>query len=410
MLKKTYLVLFIVVILCAIIIPACAAPTPAPVPTPKTSPTPAPTVPATPIKIGVMYPLTGPMAMTGQNMVNTTKFAFNEINYEIAGRKVELIFEDSAASPQMSVDKARKLVENDKVAMIMGGLIGAEKMSISSVVNKAGVPYIIPSPSTWKITEEGWSFLAGGSNFQHPSVIGAYAYDEMNLRKVTCMSRDDADGRDYVGAFKDAFIKKGGQVIQEQYSPFGSSDYAPYLSILKDADAVAGWQSGADAIRFLSQYHEFGIRKRMPLVAVFLGSFFQPFILNSLPPGVAEAMLGEKCPSQWSPMAESAVSKKFVEAFRKATNNMPSEADSAPYSSAILGIEALKAIKGDTTPEKLRQALLALDIEVPEGRIRFDSQTRCAYRDIYIIKVDKVGDKYTTSPVKLVKGVPPKGL
>jgi branched-chain amino acid transport system substrate-binding protein len=108
MTKRFYPLLFTILLLCALVIPACAAPAPTPAPKPAPSPTPAP-VPATPIKIGVMYPLTGPMAMTGQNMINTTKFAFNEINYEIAGRKVELIFEDSATSPQMSVDKARKL-------------------------------------------------------------------------------------------------------------------------------------------------------------------------------------------------------------------------------------------------------------------------------------------------------------
>jgi branched-chain amino acid transport system substrate-binding protein len=409
MLKRIYPVLFTVLVLCALIIPACAAPAPTPAPTPSPAPTPAP-VPATPIKIGVMYPLTGPMAMTGQNMVNTTKFAFNEINYEIAGRKVEVIFEDSAASPEVSVDKARKLVENDKVAMIIGPLLGAEKTAVSAYMTKAKVPHIIPHPATWGITQNEWSFMAGGSNFQLSSTIGVYAYDEMKLRKVACLSRDDADGHDYMGAFIGTFTKKGGQIVQEQYAPFGTPDFAPYLSALKDADAVAGWSSGADAVRMLAQYQEFGIRKRMPMVGVFIGSFFQPMILNALPPGVAEAMLGEVCPSQWTPLAESAVSKKFVENFRKATNNMPSEADSSPYSGALVGIEALKVTKGDTTPDKVRQALLALDIEVPEGRIHFDPQNRCAYRDVYIIKVDKADGKYMTSPVKLYKDVPPRGL
>ncbi len=409
--KRLLMISLVVVLLCSIVFSGCAkqAPAPSPAPAPAPAPTPAP-APAKPIKIGIMFPLTGPMAMTGERMVNAAKFAFEQINYEVAGKKIEIIVEDSGASPSMALDKARKLVEHDRVSMILGPLVGPEKAAVGAYMAQAGIPHINHVPCTWKMTEYEWSFLAGGSNFQHPSAIGAYAADEMGLKTVTVLTRDDVDGHDFTAAFKAPFEARGGKVIQEQYTPFGASDYAPYMTALKDADAVAGWVSGADAIRYLIQYQEFGIRARMPLVALFLGSFFQSFVLNALPPAVAEAMRGEKCPTQWSPFVESEVSKQFVEDFQKAKGMLPTEADSSPYSAARVIIEALKAAGGDTTPEKLRQTLLSLDIQVPEGRIRFDPETRCAHRDIYIIKVDKVGDAFTTVPVYTYKDVPPRGL
>jgi hypothetical protein len=72
-------------------------------------------------------------------------------------------------------------------------------------------------------------------------------------------------------------------------------------------------------------------------------------------------------------------------------------------------LEALKKAGGDTSPEKLGQAILATDLEVPEGRIRFDKETRCAFRDIYIAKVDKRAGKHILIPVHTYKSVPPRG-
>ncbi len=409
--KRLLAISLVVVLAFGFILSSCAGqtPTPSPAPAPAPAPSPAP-APAKPIKIGFIFPLTGPMALTGERMVAAGKFAFEEIGYEVAGKKVEVVVEDSASAADVALDKVRKLVEHDQVCMIVGPVHSATKMAVGAYADKVGIPHVNHVPCPWKMTEYGWSFLANGSNLQHPSAMGTYAYEEMGVKTVTGMTTDIVDGHDFFGAFKDAFVRKGGQVIQEQYTPFGAADYAPYLTALKDADAVASWFQGSMAITFLIQYHEFGIRDRMPLMAIFLGSFFQSFVLNALPPAVAEAMIGEKCPSQWSPYVDTEVSKRFVEAFQKAKGIPATEADSSPYSAVQVVLEALKITGGDTAPEELRKALLSVDVEGPEGRIHFDPETRCARRDIYIIKVEKVGDIYTTVPVYTYKDVPPRGL
>ena len=198
-------------------------------------------------------------------------------------------------------------------------------------------------------------------------------------------------------------------MIQEQYTPYPCTDYAPYLAALKDADAVVAWHHAADAIRFLTQFHEFGIRKRMPLVGAFLGSFFQQFILREIPQEAADAMIGERCPVPYTPLLETDASKRFAEAWKKKYQRLPEDVQSSSYVGAQVALQALKATGGDTTPEKLRQAILTLEFETVEGPIRFDPKTRFVIKNIYIGEVAKIGGEYVLVPVYTYKDVPPRG-
>lgn len=133
--KKLFLVPLVILLVSVFIFSGCAKPTPAPSPAPTPAPTPAGT-----IKVGVMYPLTGPLAMTGKRMVDAATFAFEQAGL-IAGKKIEVIAEDTGEpDPSIAVDKARKLVEFDKVCAIIGPLTPPAKFSVGSYMAQAGVP------------------------------------------------------------------------------------------------------------------------------------------------------------------------------------------------------------------------------------------------------------------------------
>ena len=407
--KKVFLIVLMIVVVSALIFGGCAKPAPTPAPAPAPAPASAPAT-AKPIKIGVVYPLTGPVGMTGARMVNAFKFAFERVGYEVAGRKVELIVEDSGGTPQISIDKARKLVEFDEVSAVIGPLMSPNRLAVAPYLSQAGVPHITTAPEKPEVFKYKWTISVGGSEAHSPSCMGAYAYDEMGLRTVILMTMDLADGRDIANYFKIAFEQRGGQVVQEQYPPQNCPDFASYFAALKDADAVAAWCHGADAIRFHNQFHQFGIRQRMPLVAIFHGSFFAPFIISALPQEVGNATIGEYCATPYSSLLETDTNKRFVEALRDKYGYTAEEMDAGPYEGAIVVIEALKATGGDTTPEKLREAILAVKVEGVEGPIRIDPETKCAKKNIYIMKVDKIGDEYVWVPVHTYENVPPSGL
>ena len=97
-----------------------------------------------PIRIGLLAPLTGVAAAGGREMVEGTQFWFEQIKNEIAGRKVELLIEDDASNPNVSLQKARRLVEQANVHMLMGNLLANTGLAVANYVKSTGTPYFIP--------------------------------------------------------------------------------------------------------------------------------------------------------------------------------------------------------------------------------------------------------------------------
>lgn len=291
--------------------------------------------------------MTGVIAMTGKKMVDAVKFAFEQVGGQVAGRKVEVIAEDSGEPvPGMVVDKVRKLVENDKVNILIGPLTVPGKMAVGDYMAKAGVPHLATHFNLPEMSNFAWSIMAGGSTHQVCGTMGLHAYKEMRIKTVSGLTFETGDGRAFFAAFKQGFEKAGGKVIQEQYTVRPCPDFSPYFTNLKDADALAVWVDGADAIGFLTQYDEFGLRKRMPIFAFFHGSFFEPFILRALPPKAADAMIGEYTPTTYVPDLDTPANKRFVEDIKKKFGYIPEEADAGAYLAAQVAIKGLEATVG----------------------------------------------------------------
>ena len=352
------------------------------------------------------------MATTGERMIRAGNFAFEEAGFEVAGRKIEIIKADSGADPAMAMDAARKLVEHDKVSMIIGPTVGGTQMAVSGYMNEVGIPLIFTNPAPPGVIFEGhqWTFMSGGTEFQTSSPIGVYAAEELGYKTATVITGDWAPGHGFMTGFINGFTASGSEIIQEQYPPFDCADFGPYLTAFKDADTVVAWFDGTTTIRFLSQFHEFGIRERMPLLADFHGSFFAPFILYHLPPEAAEAVVGELCPTPYTPLLEHETNKAFVQNWEAKIGEAPEDTDTGPYQGVQVVLAALEATGGDTNPEKLRDAILGVDLMGPEGPIRFDPGTHCALKTIYIGKVSKMGDLFVWEPVFTYGDVPPLGF
>ena len=130
----------------------CAAPAAPQTPAPAQKPSPAQTAPVakTPIKIGHIRSLTGPVAITNKAMIQGFDLGLELANYEVAGRKIEVILEDDAVKPELAIDKARKLVEQDKVDMIVGPTTAGLQIALAGFANKAGIPNINTNTSHFK--------------------------------------------------------------------------------------------------------------------------------------------------------------------------------------------------------------------------------------------------------------------
>jgi branched-chain amino acid transport system substrate-binding protein len=346
-------------------------------------------------------------------MIKGFDLALEMLNYEIAGRKVEVILEDDAIKSELAVDKARKLVEKDKVDVIVGPTLSGLQLAVANYCNQVGMPNINTNISPYAIIEQKlkWTIQSDGSNLQVPSSGGRYAYENRNMKTVTVIGEDTAAGHDYCGAFLQGFKKAGGQVIQEQWTPQGCPDYAPYLTAAKKADGCVGWVSGNDAIKFLNQYYEYGLWDKMKFVPAFSGAIIEVFILAQMQPKAAEACLGLTSSVNYTAQMDTEANKKFVEAFKKKYNSIPDAAENGAYCGVQLIKAALEATGGDTTPRKFMDAMLAATPSFTMGTGRYDKEKQSLIRDVPIAKIEKFGPIYGFgAPIFWYKNVPPEGL
>lgn len=364
------------------------------------------------IKIGHIRPRSGPLAVASAEMIKGFNFALEQAGYQVAGKKIEVIEGDSKGDAATAVDVARKMVERDGVAMIVGPTQGGEQMAVASYCEQVGIPVMFTNPAPFGVIAQSfhWTISAQGTEPMPGSTMGVYAYDELGLRNVDILTGDFAPGHGFMDAFMKTFKSKGGTIVQETYTPYPSPDFAPYLVALKPADAVIAWVDGEQAIKLLTQYHELGIDKKMPIVGAFHGSFFSPYIMKALAPDVSEAYLGSLTPVPYSPLLDTEVNKKFVADWQAKFGYLPDDPNAGPYQGALTILAALTATNGDTTPEKLREAVVSADFEGVDGPVKFDPQTGCAIKTYYIAKVGKQGDAFVYEPIMTYPNVPPAGF
>jgi branched-chain amino acid transport system substrate-binding protein len=369
-----------------------------------------------PIKIGHICDLTGVEAQTGEEARRSLEFAVEELGGVFGNHPVEIVVSDAQGQPSVAVDAARKMVERDGVVAVFGPNQAGHKAAVAGYMKEAGVPLIFYNGSPARLLEgNDWLVGTGGGNPQNPTVMADYAYNELGYRTVNMVSMDNVTSfRAFMSDFKKVFEARGGTVVQELYAPTPCTDWAPYLTQLKDADAIIVWTTGGDAIALWNAWHEMGISDKMPITAALQSGFTEYFILDALNkanPAIAKAVLGTVSPTVYAYDIQNPENRDFVKAWTKKFGAVPaSNLSGQIYQSVQLLKSAIEALKGDTAPDKLVKALLAGDIAGPTGRLYFDN-SNAAVKDIHIVKAVQMSDgSFNNSVLKTYKNVPPAGL
>ena len=223
-----------------------------------------------PIKIGYISPLSGGMAANGKDMLTGIELYLEEIGYQVAGRKIELLVEDDEANPATGLTKTRKLVEKDGVHIMTGGLMASTAYALAPYIDSKEIPMTYPIMSADDITQRKipkWIIRTGWASCQPHQVFGEYAYNVLKYKKIAVIAYDFAFGWECVGGFHKAFEDSGGKILQKIWVPLTAQDFSPYLSqFSKDADAIFAVFSGRQTIQFNKQYQEFGLKGKIPLI------------------------------------------------------------------------------------------------------------------------------------------------
>jgi len=363
--------------------------------------------PAATIKIGGLLPLTGGLMNEGPQVRAGMQLALEHYGSEVAGRKVELIIEDSATDPTTALDKARKLVERDNVRIIIGPQASNVAMAVQPYLTERKVICMkcrgFSIPLTAKFP---YLFVVDGTYKQLTYKMGDYAYNVLGYRKVSTMTADYGAGREHMAGFTERFVELGGKVVQQQFYPNDAMDYGNYLANVnaREADCVAAWTGGPGGPRLAKQYVEYGLKEKLPLITPFLSGIFNEDTLSQ----IGDIILGVPGPSSYASTVDNALNKRVVADYRKKYGVRPADSGiMGGYVNMQLLLGALKATKGDTDPEKMKEGILKLKIDTPAGPVRF-SPERLGIRNIYICKIAREGSDYFWQVVQTYKETMPR--
>ena len=357
------------------------------------------------IKIGVLLPLTGPYAMWGKMFQNSMELALDEVGWNIAGKKIVLKIEDEGGEDvSMALEKAKKLVEADRVGLLMGPFYGGSAFSVmpyTSSVPIVNVKWSQPGKSKNELGNK-YAFWVPTTYPDNTYPLGLYAAEEGGVRSVVSIGSDYDCAYEFVEGFTDALKSKGGKVVQQKWAPLTETDYTPYLSNLKMADAMVVGTLGPPAkLALFAQYDQLGLFKKMPIYISEVGT---------LPPPVMQEMgdkiIGIRGVEKFLPTLDNPEAKKFMESYRAKYKSDPDDKACDAYNGMKVVLAALNSTKGDPEPEILKKALLKVKLNLPPGEFRF-SDGRVGMVPLRVSEIKRVGGRLQWVPIKEYPGKSP---
>ena len=359
-----------------------------------------------PVTIGVVLPYTGVYAELGVSITQGMKLVFARENDRVADRKILMIQEDDEMKPPVGIRKMEKLIDSDKVDMLTGPVHSGILMGMRDKVHNSKTILIVSNAGADAISRERcskWIFRASFSNWQPNQPMGGWVAKHIG-KEAFLIAPNYQAGKDMLAAFKETFVPAGGKVLAEDYPKLGETDYAPYLTKIKQSGAkvVYCFFSGTDAVNFVKQYDQFGLKKVAKLTGA--GFLTEPDVL----PAQGQSALGIITGHFYSPLLDNPVNKKFVASFRaQYGGKLPDGFACQGYDTAEVIIRALRATNGNTQDkDKLVDAIAKVEFDSPRGRFRFDPKTHNVIQPfIYIREVKETALGMNNVPIDKVADV-----
>ncbi len=356
-----------------------------------------------PITVGLLASITGPMSFQGNAIVRGFTLALDEASHRVAGRAINVVTEDEVVSPAIALTKTQKMVEKDRVDVLVGPVNSAAALAIRDYVVQQKVPWIVPLAMPENLTlpplANKYTYRVQVIPSQANAPFAEWLYKNRGYRKMAAFGMDFPAGRDSVAAFKRSFEASKGQVVQEIFTPLNTPDYGPFLSQLRrgEVDAVYAWYAGADAIKFDSQYVDFGLKDKIPLTG-FIG-ITEEVIMDS----VKDLIKGDTVIAPYTPTINLPENKKFVAAYRAKYNTDPALPASNAYDAAKVLLAAVTALNGDISDkDKFLTAISKVKLNTARGPIYFDERGQVV-ADIYVCVADTKDGKMQNNVIDTIK-------
>ena len=355
---------------------------------------------AEPIKVGIVWPLTGPIAAAGTYLVAGAKIAAEKINSQggMIGRQVELLIEDGANDPAQSVSAAEKLVTRDKIDLFMGAWGSSPTLAVSSsVTKKYGIPHVVETASSVKVTNQDgkrpnpWLFrISPNSEIDAENVVPLFP--KMGFSKVALLPVNTDWGRGAAILFPEMMKKRGITHVMTDFINQDTTEFLTQLTKIKnsDADAIFLVTDQAQTALIMKQYKALGLKQK---VLASPGSTPEGLVELAGKEAV-EGMYMMEYFARWfpelTPVPQEA--KWFVDEYLKRGNPVKGFGECYRGYDGLKAMNAALEIAKTTDKEKVREAFAKVDTLGLTGHIKFDEfgQSR---PNIYVVQI-KEGKAY----------------
>ncbi len=245
------------------------------------------------IKVGVVTDQSGPLSVMGIANANVAKMVVNDINAKggLLGRQVDLVLEDSATTDSVAAAKAVKLVEQDQVDVILGGIYSSTRQAIKgAAVTKGKKLYIYPEQYEGQECDP-LIFCTGPVPAQQLEPMIPWLMQQTGAKKFYLPSADYIWPQIMNKKVRELATANGGEIVGEEYFPLDHADYGRTVDKIMSsgAEVVFNTTVPPGVAPFLEQLHKAGFAKRGGKLVC---TYFEENIVDLFPPEHVEGLYG----------------------------------------------------------------------------------------------------------------------
>ena len=342
------------------------------------------------IRVGLMLPYTGTFGQLGVTIENGFRMALDEKGGKLGGRDIEFFKVDDESEPSKGIENATKLIQRDKVDVIVGTVHSGVQMGIHKVARESGVLSLIPNAGVHAATRALCApnvFRTSFTNSQPTRALGQVMVSKGH-KKAVWITWKYAAGDEAFEGFKEGYTAAGGTIVKELGLPFPNVEFQALLTEIAslNPDAVACFFAGGGAAKFIRDYAAAGLKGKIPLYG---SGFLTEGVLDAAGP----AAEGIFTTLHYSDSLDTPRNKAFRLAFAKTFRLQPDVYSVQGYDTGLLLAQGAAAVKGDLSNKKaLYAAMEGAVIDSPRGKWTM-SKSHNPIQDIYLRQVENKENK-----------------
>ncbi len=326
------------------------------------------------IKIGGLFPMSGPGAYFGAQDKQGIELAIEQLNKSgVNGYKFEVQYEDSACSPLPATQAAKRLLDQYKPHIVIGEECSDATLAVMPIMEQAKVPLLNAGSSSIRVTEPGnpWTFRIMPNEVMQGVDIATNAHKRLNARRAVLLYENTNAGIGNAKVFADTFKKLGGEILAEIGFGRDVNDFtaiATRVAGLGKIDVIPTYTLEGQGLRITQALAQAGVTKGGGGQAIQLGTIWLPFGFEQK---AGKAALGYVRIVQFDPTDKRPVVEDFIKAFKAKYNQDPTHINAHSYDQVLLIADVVK--RGGKDAQSIRDTMAATkNFAGVTGSVEFD--------------------------------------